>query len=114
MSLKNAIYECYGVRIPPTPADGVQRRFKIDQLRNGFLIRVPDFSCFGSIIDGERYIFSDFGLMFSTVEHKDNKEIQAEWMVWRCAKGLIERGDFLNREDSERLKVCVDRLESWL
>lgn len=114
MTIEEAISQQYGVRIPRTPDDLKLRKFKVDQLRNGFLIKCREFGVFGSFIDAECFIWSEKGVQQIEKEHKDNKEIRHEWLIWRAAEAMIERGERMSREDAERLRLAVDRLESWL
>ena len=114
MNPRQAIREHYGVRLGPTPADGKYRSFKIDALRNGFLIEIDDFAVFGSIIDAEYIVFDGKTYFSFEVEHKDRKQIQDEWLIWELARVMLERGETLNMADGERLALAVQRLEAWL
>lgn len=114
MNLQEAIYQQYGVRVPLGIADGRHLTFKIDQLRNGFVLRLGVCACFGSIIDGESIIFDGERYWERKVEHKENKEIRHEWLIWEGARSALERGERLSRADSERLALAVQRLEAWL
>lgn len=112
---EKAVYAQYGVRLGPSAADGICRAFRIDAFRNGYLIKLPDAAVFGSVIDGECFVWE--GGEWWPVEigaHRDNADIRYEWKIWHIAKALVERGEKLNREDSELLALAVQRLESWL
>ena len=112
---EKAVKAQYGVKLGPSAADGVLRSFKIDQFRNGYLIKLPDAAVFGSIIDSECFAWE--GGEWWPVEigaQKNAEAIRFEWLVWRIAKAQVERGDKLNRDDQERLALAVQRLESWL
>lgn len=110
-----AVQAQYGVKLGPSAADGMLRAFRIDQLRNGYLIKLPGAACFGSLIDGECFAW-ECGEWWPVEmgEQKNSESIRFEWLVWRIAKAQIERGEKLNSEDAERLKLAVQRLESWL
>ena len=114
MNIEEAIRCQYGVKIPVTPPDLKFRKFKIDQLRNGFLVKDVDSGVFGSIIDGETFIFRPFGIKFQKYDHKDHKDIRAEWLIWEIARSMLERGEKLDTADRERLALAVQRLEDWL
>lgn len=114
MNLQQAIQQQYGVRVPVGAQDGVRRVFKIDQLRNGYLLHFPEGAFFGSVIDGEIFTFDGREVWGQQSIHKSNKKINAEWLVWEAARSMLERGDRLNAEDSERLALAVQRLEMWL
>lgn len=114
MTFEQAIHDRYGVRVPVTPGDLKLRKFKVDELRNGFLMKDSETGVFGSFIDGEAFIWSPESIIFFAVEHKDNKEIRFEWMIWEGARATFERGERLSRVDRERLELAVQRLEQWL
>lgn len=114
MDVNRAIYEHYGIRLGPVPADGKMRSFKIDQLRNGFLIKIEGCAVFGSIIDGERIIFDGKTYRSYEVEHRRSDKIRHEWLIWEAARVMLEAGEVLSREDGERLALAVKRLEEWL
>lgn len=114
MNIEEAIRNYYGVRVATTAPDMNLKKFKIDQLHNGFLIKSTDCGVFGSIIYGEAFIFNEFGIKFQKLEHKDHKEIRAEWLIWEIARSMFERGERLNAVDAERLALAVQRLEAWL
>jgi len=114
MNPRQAIREHYGVRLGPTPADGKYRSFKIDELRNGFLLEIDDFAVFGSIIDAECIVFDGKSYVSVSIEHKDRKQIQDEWLIWELARAMLERGETLGAADGERLALAVQRLEAWL
>jgi hypothetical protein len=114
MTPRQAIRQHYGVRLGPTPADGKYRSFAIDELRNGFLIEIDEFAVFGSIIDAERIVFDGKSYFSFEVEHKEHKDAKQEWLIWEAARSMLERGERLNRVDSERLALAVQRLEMWL
>lgn len=109
-----AIREHYGVRLGPVAADGKYRSFKIDALRNGFLIQIDDLAVFGSIIDAERIVFDGKSYFSFTAAHKDRKDIRQEWLIWEAARVMLDRGEQLNVVDGERLALAVQRLEAWL
>lgn len=116
MSPEQAIRAQYGVRLGPSSGDGKHRLFRIDQFRNGYLIKLSGAALFGSVIDGERFEWcgGDFCPTDTGKEQKDNAAIRFEWLVWHIAKAAVDRGEKLNQVDSERLKLAVQRLESWL
>lgn len=114
MKLQQAIHQQYGVRVPTGAQDGVRRVFKIDQLRNGFLLHFPEGAFFGSVIDGEIFTFDGHEVWWQQAIQKSNKKIKAEWLIWEAARAILERGERLNAEDSERLAMAVQRLEMWL
>lgn len=114
MNLAQAILNVYGVKIPTGSGDGKHRVFKIDQLRNGYFFNLSLNACFGSIIDHECFILNEFGLFRHDTEHKDSKEIRYEWLIWEAARAMLEKGERLGREDAERLKLAVSRLEALL
>lgn len=114
MTPRQAIRQHYGVRLGPSPADGAYRSFKIDELRNGFLIEIDEYAIFGSIIDAERIVFDGKSYFSFTVEHKERKDTKQEWLIWEGARSMLERGERLSRADSERLALAVQRLEAWL
>lgn len=117
MTPEQAIKAQYGVNLGPSAGDGKYRAFRIDQLRNGYLLKLPGAACFGSIIDGEcfRWCDGNYWPVDSWIDsRKDNAAIRVEWLVWHIAKAAVERGENLSQEDSERLALAVKRLESWL
>ena len=73
MTPEQAIREHWGIRLPPMPADGVMRWFKIDQLRNGFIVKAGDKAVFGSFIDGFYVIFDGNGYFEKTLTRKERK-----------------------------------------
>lgn len=83
-------------------------------MRNGFLIRFPDCALFGSVIDGEWIRFDGYQYWMARIEHKRSKAIAFEWLVWEAGRSAIDNAIVLSREDSERLALAVERLESWL
>lgn len=114
MTPESMIHDVYGVRLRLAPRDGILRSFKIDELHNGFLIAVDEGAVFGSVIYGDRWIVVPGYFKHCVVEHKENKEIRAEWLIWEAARSMLERGERLSRVDGERLALAVQRLESWL
>lgn len=114
MNLAKSIFEVYGIKIPAGSGDGKYRVFKIDALRNGYFLNLSKNACFGSVIDRECFVLNEFGLFRHETEHKDSKEIRYEWLIWEAARSMLENGHRLSREDSERLKLAVTRLESLL
>lgn len=114
MTFEQAIRAQYGVQVPITADDLKLRKFRIDDLRNGFLMKTGETGVFGSFIDGEAFIWSRSGVICSNWEHKENKEIRQEWLIWEIARSAFERGDRLDRADKERLALAVQRLEQWL
>jgi len=114
MTIEEAIRSQYGVKITVMPPDLKLRKFKIDQLRNGFLMKDTNSGVFGSFIDGEAFIFNEFGITSHKLEHQDHKEICAEWLIWEIARSMLERGEKLSIIDGERLALAVQRLEDWL
>lgn len=113
-TLQEAIYQQYGVKLAIAPTQSLRRVFKINDLHNGFLLSIGKSACFGSIIYGECFIYSGTGIYPSTMEHKENKAISMEWLIWEIARSTLERGERLGREDGERLALAVQRLEMWL
>lgn len=114
---EQAIKAQYGVKLGPSSGDGKHRSFRIDQFRNGYLLKLPNVACFGSIIDDEcfRWENGEWEPIEKEIDsRKDSAAIRFEWLVWYIAKAQIGRGEKLNREDSERLALAVQRLESWL
>lgn len=114
MNLQEALKAQYGVKLPLGPQDGNMRTFKIDVLRNGFLLRLTNVACFGSIIDGEYFIWCDDRVWRYESEHKTSKKISYEWLIWEGARSQLEAGKRLSMGDSERLALAVQRLEGWL
>jgi hypothetical protein len=114
MTLQEAIYQVYGVKLALTPTQCLRRVFRINELHNGFLMKIGKTACFGSFIYAEYFIFNEFGLFRKELEHKENKEIRFEWLIWEGARSMLERGERLSRADSERLALAVQRLEMWL
>ena len=114
MRCDEAIFEWAGVRMLPPPEDGVMRSFRIDQLRNGFVIAIRGLWAIGSIIDGEIIIFDGRRCLELEYRHKRSKKIAFEWCVWISASRAIAAGENLNGTDSERLSLAIRRLESWL
>lgn len=114
MTPESMIHDVYGVRLRSAPRDGIIRSFRINELHNGFLIAMDESAVFGSIIYGDRWIVVPGYFKHYQSEHKDRKDIRAEWLIWEAARSMLERGERLNREDSERLALAVQRLEVWL
>lgn len=114
MTPEQAIREHWGIRLPPMPADGVMRWFKIDQLRNGFIVKTGDKAVFGSFIDGFYVIFDGNDYLEKTLTRKERKGLTYEWLVWEAARVMLERGERLNSEDGERLALAVKRIEAWI
>ena len=114
MNLQGAIKEKYGVKLPHLSGDGVIKKFKIDQLRNGFVIPFRGCGVFGCVIEAEAYAFDGNSVELMHLEHKENKDIAYEWLIWEMAIVMIDRGEVLNQVDSDRLALAVERLESWL
>lgn len=114
-TVEQAVKAQYGVRLPPSANDGICRSFRIDQFRNGYLLKLPDVAVFGSIIDAERFAWcaGDWWPV-EVFEHRQNQAIIFEGLVWRIARALVERGENLSLDDGERLALAVQRLESWL
>lgn len=115
-TVEQAVYAQYGVRLPPSPCDMVRRAFRIDQFRNGYLVKMPEAACFGSLIDDECFAWEagEWRPVDGDDLRKDSAKIRFEWLVWHIAKASVERGEKLNSEDAERLKLAVQRLEAWL
>lgn len=113
-SVEQAIRTRYGVHIPATACDMTFRRFKIDQFHNGFVMKTDESAVFGTIIGREAWIWRPDGVEWVELEHKENKDIRFEWLIWMAAKSIIEAGNRLAREDGERFALAVKRLEAWL
>lgn len=114
MNLQEAIYSVYGVKLNVTQSQCLRRVFRINELHNGFLMVIGKNACFGSFIYGEYFVFNESGLFRSELEHKENKKISYEWLIWEGARVMLDRGDRLGAEDKERLALAVERLEEWL
>lgn len=114
MTPESMIFDVYGIRVRRVPRDGSLRRFKIDDMHNGFVLAVDDCAVFGSVIHADRWIVGSGCFRHYKAEHKDNKEIRFEWMIWEGARTTFERGERLSRVDRERLELAVQRLEKWL
>jgi len=114
MTFEEAIRAQYGIKVPITANDLHLRKFRIDELRNGFLMKMEKTGVFGSFIDAETFIWTENGVTQYEQKHKENKEIRAEWLIWETARSMIERGERLGRQDGERLALAVQRLEAWL
>lgn len=114
MTPEEAIYQHFGVKLIPCAGDGKHRVFKIDQLRNGYLLKLGVCACFGSVIDGESVVFDGERYWDRRLEHKDSPKIRQEWLIWEAARVMLSNGERLNRIDSERLALAVKRLEAWL
>ena len=114
MTFEEAIRAQYWIKVPITANDLHLRKFRIDELRNGFLMKMEKTGVFGSFIDAETFIWTENGVTQYEQKHKENKEIRAEWLVWECARSMLERGERLGRQDGERLALAVQRLEAWL
>jgi hypothetical protein len=112
---EKAVYAQYGVKLGPSAADGVCRSFRIDEFRRGYLLKLPGAAAFGSVIDGECFIW-EYGEWspIEISEQNQGADIDYEWRIWRIAQAMIELGRKLSREDLERLALAVQRLESWL
>lgn len=113
-SVEQAIKIRYGVHIPVTACDITFRRFRIDRFHNGFVLKTEESAVFGSIIGSETWIWHSDRIEWIDVEHKENKDIRFEWLIWSAAKSIIQEGKRLNLEDGERLALAVRRLEAWL
>lgn len=114
MNLSGAIRARYGIRFPPMLGEFQPRRFRIDQLRNGFAIPVGKGGVFGCVIDAEAYLFDGETVESFRIEHRENKDIRFEWLVWKCGQAMIEKGEVMNEVDEKRLALAVERLEGWL
>lgn len=114
MTPEAMIYDVYGVRLRAAPRDGIFRIFRVDDLHNGFLMSVEDVAVFGSVIYGDRWIVVPGYFKHYRCEQKESTKINSEWLIWECARSMLERGERLNRVDSERLALAVQRLEAWL
>lgn len=114
MKFEEAIRVQYGVKVPITAEDLKLKKFRIDELRNGFLMKLGKCGVFGSFIDAETFVWTENRITFHTQQHKENKDIRFEWLVWEGARSALERGERLSRADSERLALAVQRLEAWL
>ena len=114
MTPEQAIRQHYGIKLMPCPEDGVYRTFKIDQLRNGFLMKIEDCAVFGSIIDAECIVFDGKTYSSFEIKHKEHKDAKQEWLIWEIARSMLGRGERVTGEDAERLALAVQRLEAWL
>lgn len=114
MTFEEAIRAQYGIRVPITAEDLKLRKFRINELRNGFLMKMQKCGVFGSFIDGETFIWTENRVTRHEREHKENNDIRFEWLIWEGARSAFERGERLSRADSERLALAVQRLEMWL
>ena len=114
MTPESMIYDIYGIKIRKAPRDGMLRAFKIDELRNGFIVASEDAAVFGSIIDGDRWIIVPGYFMHYEARHRDSVKIRQEWLIWEIARATLERGEKLSLQDQERLALAVERLEMWL
>lgn len=114
MTFEEAIRAQYGIKVPITAEDLKFRKFRIDELRNGFLMKMQKCGVFGSFIDGETFIWAENRITRHEQQHKENKDIRHEWLIWEAARSMLERGERLSREDGERLALAVQRLEMWL
>ena len=114
MTFEEAIRAQYGSKIPITADDLKLRKFRIDELRNGFLMKMSGAGVFGSFIDGETFVWTEKGVSFHRQEHKENEKIRQEWLIWEIARCTLERGEKLGKADKERLALAVQRLEEWL
>lgn len=112
MNLGAAVLDCYGCRLPEVPADGIMRTFPIDQFRIGFVLNLGEVSMFGCWSDGDIYYFD--GVDWDGIEIEPQRPAKQELnrMVIACAKGLISRGEKLNKTDSERLRFAVQQVEA--
>lgn len=113
-TVEQAVRERYGIKLPPSPGDGRHRAFVIDQFRNGYLLKLSSVACYGSIIDGECFIWQNGESRKMVTGQRDSADIRNEWLVWRIAKAQVDRGEKLSVADAERLALAVQRLESWL
>lgn len=114
MNLPGAIRARYGIRLPPMLGEFQPRRFRIDKLRNGFAVPIGKGGIFGCVIDAESYILGENEVIPFRIEHRENKDIRFEWLVWKCAQAMIEKGEIMNERDEKRLALAVERLEGWL
>lgn len=114
MNIRQAVQAWCGARIPTGNTDGAMRWFKIDPLRNGFIIEFEGAAVFGSVIDAEVVSFDGEKYWQHRLTHKDSKKIRYEWMIWEMARVMLERGERLSEEDRQRLALAVRRLEIWL
>lgn len=109
-----AIKAWSGIRVAHPPEDGKLRWFRVDQLRNGFMLTYAGCWAFGSIIDGIVIIYDGRECLELAYEHKRSPKISFEWLVWEAGRACIEDGIVMTQEDSERLALAVRRLEGWL
>lgn len=110
MKLREAIRETYGNRLSAIPEDGVFRKFRIDPFRIGFVCNLGDCAFFGCRADRVVYAWNEQEVTKINLAEHNSEKIRFELYVVAIAKGLIERGDILNHEDSERLELAVQRL----
>jgi len=114
MNIQEAIYNVYGIKLSVTQSQCLRRVFKINELHNGFLFVIGKNACFGSHIEGEFFVLNESGLFRNPLSQKESSKINHEWLIWEAARSMLERGERLNRVDSERLALAVQRLEAWL
>jgi len=112
VNLVAAVLDCYSCRLPDVPADGVMRRFPIDQFRIGFVVSFGDAHSFGCWSDGDIYYFDGVEWHGFEIEPQRPPKQEFNRMVIACAKGLIARGEELNKSDSDRLRFAVEQVEA--
>lgn len=112
MNLAAAVLDCYGCRLPVVPADGVMRTFPIDPFRIGFVVSLGDTYSFGCWSDGDIYYFDGADWQGLEIEPQRPPKQEFNRMVIACAKGLVARGEKLNKTDSERLRFAVEQDEA--
>lgn len=114
MRLTEAIRIWCGVRVAMPPEDGQIRWFRIDALRNGFMVTIGGRWMFGSIIDGIMIMSNGERRLELEYEHRRSKKIAFEWCVWEAGRVAVESGSALSSDDADRLSLAVKRLEAWL
>lgn len=110
MRLQEAIKEIYGKKLAAIADDGVFRKFRIDPFRLGFVCNLGDCAFFGCRADRVVYAWNEHEVTKINLAHHDSEKIKFERYVVAIAKALIERGEILSHEDSERLELAVKRL----
>lgn len=113
MNIQEAILDCYGVNIGMPPEDGRMRTFPIDKFRIGFVLSGEGFKFFGCWSEGDIYYFdprcNEWDGFQREVKMPEKQKFNR--VIIACAKGLIDRGETLSRQDEARLKFAVEQVE---